>query len=74
MRLRNNPKAYDIMKENDSFVIIEPEKCKNKWHEVFGNDNPIYIEIGMGKGDFIRCVFQKRESTAIRMLISGRSF
>ena len=29
MRLRNNPKAYDIMKENDSFVIIEPEKCKN---------------------------------------------
>lgn len=53
MRLRNNPKAYDIMKENDSFVIIEPEKCKNKWHKVFGNDNPIYIEIGMGKGDFI---------------------
>lgn len=53
MRLRNNPKAYDIMKENDSFVIIEPEKCKNNWHKVFGNDRPIFIEIGMGKGDFI---------------------
>ena len=31
MRLRNNPKAYDIMKENKSFVILEPENCKNKW-------------------------------------------
>ena len=29
MRLRNNPKAYDIMKENKSFVILEPENCKN---------------------------------------------
>lgn len=53
MRLRNNPKAYDIMKENDSFVVIEPEKFKSNWKDVFGNDNPIYIEIGMGKGDFI---------------------
>ena len=26
MRLRNNPKAYDIMKENKSFVILEPER------------------------------------------------
>ena len=53
MRLRNNPKAYDIMNENTDFVVIEPEKFKNKWKEIFGNDNPIYIEIGMGKGDFI---------------------
>ena len=53
MRLRNNPKAYDLMNENTDFVVIEPEKFKNKWKEIFGNDNPIYIEIGMGKGDFI---------------------
>lgn len=53
MRLRNNPKAYDIMAENKSFVVLEPQNCKNKWKEIFGNDNPIYIEIGMGKGDFI---------------------
>ena len=53
MRLRNNPKAYDIMKENKSFVILEPENCKNKWKDIFGNNHPIYIEIGMGKGDFI---------------------
>lgn len=53
MRLRNNPKAYEIMNENSDFVIIEPEKFKNKWKEIFGNSKPIYIEIGMGKGDFI---------------------
>lgn len=53
MRLRNNPNAYTIMSENDSFVIMEPEKCKGSWKEIFGNDNPVYIEIGMGKGDFI---------------------
>ena len=52
MRLRNNPRAYDIMNENDDFVVIEPESFKNNWKNVFGNDNPIYIEIGMGK----RCV------------------
>ena len=46
MRLRNNPRAYDIMNENDDFVVIEPESFKNNWKNVFGNDNPIYIEIG----------------------------
>ena len=29
MRLRNNPRAYDIMNENDDFVVIEPESFKN---------------------------------------------
>lgn len=53
MRLRNNPKAYDIMKENSEYVVLEPEKHKNNWSKLFGNDQPIYIEIGMGKGDFI---------------------
>ena len=53
MRLRNNPKAYEIMNENSDFVVIEPENFKNNWKDIFGNDQPIYIEIGMGKGDFI---------------------
>ena len=35
------------------YVVHEPEKCKGKWKEVFGNDRPIHIEIGMGKGKFI---------------------
>ncbi|WP_455682526.1 tRNA (guanosine(46)-N7)-methyltransferase TrmB [Thomasclavelia sp.] len=53
MRLRNNPKAYEIMNENSDIVVIEPENLKNSWSDIFGNDHPIYIEIGMGKGDFI---------------------
>jgi tRNA (guanine-N7-)-methyltransferase len=53
MRLRNNPKALDTLKENDKFVIMEPSLYKGKWLTVFDNDNPIHIEIGMGKGDFI---------------------
>ncbi|WP_249030439.1 tRNA (guanosine(46)-N7)-methyltransferase TrmB [Tannockella kyphosi] len=53
MRLRNNPKALDILEENKEFVVLEPTKFKNKWSQVFNNDHPIYIEVGMGKGDFI---------------------
>lgn len=53
MRLRNNPKAYEIMNDNADFVVIEPDSFKGNWKDVFGNENLIYIEIGMGKGDFI---------------------
>ncbi len=35
------------------YVIHNPQACRGKWHEVFGNDCPIRIEIGMGKGRFI---------------------
>ena len=34
-------------------MIHEPQEHKGKWNEVFGNDRPIHIEIGMGKGKFI---------------------
>ena len=34
-------------------MIHEPQEHKGKWSEVFGNDRPIHIEIGMGKGKFI---------------------
>ena len=53
MRLRNNPNAMDILEQNHEFVIIEPHANKGKWASLFGNDNPICIEVGMGKGDFI---------------------
>ncbi len=35
------------------FVVHEPEGVKGRWSEVFGNENPIHIEIGMGKGRFM---------------------
>jgi tRNA (guanine-N7-)-methyltransferase len=52
MRLRNVPGARDVMEANN-YVFTEPEGMKGTWHTIFGNDNPIHIEIGMGKGKFI---------------------
>jgi tRNA (guanine-N7-)-methyltransferase len=37
----------------DAFVVHEPEQLKGKWNTLFGNDNPVFVEIGMGKGKFI---------------------
>ena len=52
MRLRFKPNAIPEMKENDR-IFFYPREMKGKWKEVFKNDNPIYLEIGAGKGDFI---------------------
>ena len=48
MRLRNVPGARDVMEES-GFVFTEPAGMSGTWNEVFGNDNPIYIEVGMGR-------------------------
>lgn len=52
MRLRNVTGAISTV-NNHALVNQEPKKYKGSWNEFFGNDYPIYIEIGMGKGDFI---------------------
>jgi tRNA (guanine-N7-)-methyltransferase len=53
MRLRNVPGAVEKIKENSAIVIPAPKEQKGKWQDIFGNNNPIHIEIGMGKGQFI---------------------
>lgn len=52
MRLRNVTGSREMIAAND-FVIHNPEEKKGSWREVFGNDNPIHIEVGMGKGKFL---------------------
>ena len=52
MRLRNVTGSKEAIAES-KYVIHNPQECRGNWHEVFGNDNPIRIEIGMGKGRFI---------------------
>lgn len=52
MRLRNVKNKEEIL-NNSHLLIKDYDKYKGKWHEVFDNSNPIYIEIGMGKGKFI---------------------
>lgn len=52
MRLRNVKNAKNIVAES-VYTINEPEKLKGGFKTVFKNNNPIHLEIGMGKGDFI---------------------
>ena len=52
MRLRNVKGSREAIASSE-FTINEPERFKGNWGEVFGNDKPIYIEVGMGKGRFI---------------------
>ncbi len=58
MRLRNVKNALEIV-NNSKYTINKPESHKGKYKEIFGNDNPIHIEIGMGKGNFIIDMAQK---------------
>ena len=52
MRLRNVKNKEEIM-NSSSLLVRDETKYKGNWKSLFNNDNPIYIEIGMGKGDFI---------------------
>ena len=52
MRLRNIPGAKDAI-ESSPYVIHEPAQNKGRWNEIFKNNHPIHIEVGMGKGRFI---------------------
>ena len=52
MRLRNIPGADEVV-SNSTFCIQNPVELKGNWSSYFENDNPIHIEIGMGKGRFL---------------------
>lgn len=52
MRLRNIPGADEAI-AGSPYCIQEPTEKKGHWREVFGNDHPVQIEIGMGKGQFL---------------------
>ncbi len=52
MRIRNVKNKEEIL-NNSKFLIKEPQVNKGNWNKIFKNNNPIYIEIGMGKGKFI---------------------
>ena len=52
MRLKNVKGANEII-INGTYYVDDPSQYKGSWNKLFGNNNPIYVEIGMGKGDFI---------------------
>lgn len=52
MRLRNIPGARETIADNP-YCILEENPQKGNWSAIFGNDHPIHIEVGMGKGQFL---------------------
>ena len=58
MRLRNVKGSREKI-EAYEFAINNPEEYKGRWRELFENNNPIHIEIGMGKGQFISTLAQQ---------------
>ncbi len=52
MRLRNVKGAKEII-DNSPYIIKNPNDYRGNYQKIFKNNNPIHIEIGMGKGDFI---------------------
>ena len=53
MRLRKVKNALEKLSVNENYFIKNPEEKKGNWSNVFQKDNPIHIEIGCGKGQFI---------------------
>jgi len=53
MRMRKKKNCGARMERCSDLWIREPEQNKGKWHKLFGNENPIHLEIGCGKGDFV---------------------
>ncbi|MCP1307696.1 tRNA (guanosine(46)-N7)-methyltransferase TrmB [Paenibacillus tyrfis] len=53
MRLRGRKGIREALEAQPELVVLEPEPYKGRWAELFGNDRPIHVELGMGKGRFI---------------------
>ena len=53
MRLRNLKNKDELLK-NCKYLETDAKSLKGYWNKKFGNDNPIHVELGMGKGTFIK--------------------
>ncbi|MBW5447012.1 tRNA (guanosine(46)-N7)-methyltransferase TrmB [Cohnella sp. CFH 77786] len=53
MRLRGRKNIRESLESQPDLVVLEPQQWKGRWKEFFGNDRPIHVELGMGKGQFI---------------------
>jgi tRNA (guanine-N7-)-methyltransferase len=58
MRLRNIPGAEEALRQYPTFVD-HAVSYKGRWGERFGNNNPIHVEIGCGKGRFINTLAER---------------
>ncbi len=58
MRLRNIPGAQETV-DAHPLCFNEETPLAGKWGEIFGNDHPIHLEIGMGKGQFLTTLAER---------------
>ena len=52
MRIKFKPWAREEL-ETSPFYIDNPQEYKNKWESAFEKNQPLHIELGCGKGNFI---------------------
>ena len=53
MRLRKIKNIEEKIKNYSDIIVFDAVSKKGKWNSQFKNENPIYLEIGMGKGKFL---------------------
>ena len=53
MRVRNRKGATELLEAHPQYVILNPADAKGRRQEIFGNDHPIHVEVGSGKGAFV---------------------
>ena len=67
MRLRNVKNKEEILDSSPYFIsLVLAKENRGKWKKVFGNNKPIFVEIGMGKGKFIS--IEKYDSVVAKCL------
>ncbi|MEG0874903.1 MAG: tRNA (guanosine(46)-N7)-methyltransferase TrmB [Clostridiales bacterium] len=58
MRLRRVPGIEKEFLNYPHLVIADNETQKGKWQQHFANENPVYLEVGMGRGQFLKAMSQ----------------
>ncbi|WP_010487856.1 tRNA (guanosine(46)-N7)-methyltransferase TrmB [Lacticaseibacillus zeae] len=58
MRLRNKTWAKPLIEAHPEMILVRPEKMPGQWQTRFAQDQPLYLEVGSGKGQFIVAMAQ----------------
>ncbi len=53
MRMRKKKNADQRLQKCEGYLVENPLDYRGKWKTLFNNDNPIHVEIGCGKGNFV---------------------
>lgn len=53
MRLRNVPHAKETIETHPQYVIVEPKDHRGSWQRMFATNQPLHVEVGMGRGKFL---------------------